>query len=129
MKATSKLISVVLILAMCLSLFTVSAFAETIPGEMISTPIGGIPAANSWVGANRVQQATQQPVVIEGDSYQASVDPETATAADGAQAVPSTADQVTGTVPAVVTVSTAAELAAAAAKGGEIVLADRKSVV
>ena len=27
MKATSKLISVVLILAMCLSLFTVSAFA------------------------------------------------------------------------------------------------------
>ena len=122
MKATSKLISVVLILAMCLSLFTVSAFAETIPGEMISTPIGGIPAANSWVGANRVQQTTEQPAVIEEGSYQGSVDAEAVTPADAAQAVPGTADQVTNTVPAVVTVSTAAELAAAAAKGGEIVL-------
>ena len=108
MKATSKLISVVLILAMCLSLFTVSAFAETIPGEMISTPIGGIPAANSWVGANR----GQQPAVIEGDSYQGSGADETVTEADAAQAVPGSADQVTNTVPAVVTVSTAAELAA-----------------
>ena len=120
MKATSKLISVVLILAMCLSLFTVSAFAETIPGEMISTPIGGIPAANSWVGATR----GQQPAVIEGDSYQGSGADETVTEADVAQAVPGSADQAINTVPAVVTVSTAAELAAAAAKGGEIVLAN-----
>ena len=122
MKATSKLISVVLILAMCLSLFTVSAFAETIPGEMISTPIGGIPAANSWVGANRVQQAAEQPALVYDDSYQGSGADEPVTEADAAQAVPGSADQVTDTVPAVVTVSTAAELAAAAAKGGEIVL-------
>ena len=121
MKATSKLISVVLILAMCLSLFTVSAFAapETviIGGGMIdSNQTGGIPAANSWVGANRGQQAA----VVEGDSYQGSADAETVTAADAAQAAPSAADQTAGTVPAVVEVSTAAELAAAAARGGEI---------
>ena len=123
MKATSKLISVVLILAMCLSLFTVSAFAETIPGEMISTPIGGIPAANDWVGANRVQQAADQPVLIEDGSYQGSADAETDTATDAAaQTVPAVTEQVTETVPAIAEVSTAEELAAAAAKGGEIKL-------
>jgi len=116
MKATSKLISVVLILAMCLSLFTVSAFAETIPGEMISTPIGGIPAANSWVGANR----GQQPAVIEGDSYQGSTDGEPEQVTEATQAVSDVAQPVNETVPALVEVSTAAELAAAAAKGGEI---------
>ena len=116
MKATSKLISVVLILAMCLSLFTVSAFAETIPGEMISTPIGGIPAANSWVGANRGQQAA----VVEDNSYQGSTDAEEVTAADAVQAAPAAAGQTAGTVPAVVEVSTAEQLKAAAAKGGEI---------
>ena len=71
MKATSKLISVVLILAMCLSLFTVSAFADSsviIGGSIEPSQAGGIPAANSWVGANR----SQQPAVIEGDSYQGS---------------------------------------------------------
>ncbi len=123
MKATSKLISVVLILAMCLSLFTVSAFADNsviIGGAIEPSQAGGIPAANSWVGANRGTGVA----VIEGDSYQGSTDAETVTAADAAQAVPGTADPVTGTVPAVVTVSTAAELAAAAAKGGEIVLAN-----
>ena len=123
MKATSKLISVVLILAMCLSLFTVSAFADSsviIGGSIEPSQAGGIPAANSWVGANR----SQQPAVIEGDSYQGSGADEPVTEADAAQAVPGLADQVTNTVPAVVTVSTAAELAAAAAKGGEIVLAN-----
>ena len=123
MKATSKLISVVLILAMCLSLFTVSAFADSsviIGGAIEPSQAGGIPAANSWVGANR----GQQPAVIEGDSYQGSGADEPVTEADAAQAVPGLADQVTNTVPAVVTVSTAAELAAAAAKGGEIVLAN-----
>ena len=121
MKATSKLISVVLILAMCLSLFSVSGFAETIPGEMISTPIGGIPAANDWVGANRVQQAAEQPMVIEDGSYQGSADAETDTATDAAvQTVPAVTEQVTETVPAIAEVSTAADLAAAAAKGGEI---------
>lgn len=127
MKATSKLISVVLILAMCLSLFTVSAFADNsviIGGAIEPSQAGGIPAANSWVGANRVQQAAEQPAVIEGGSYQGSGATEPVTAADAAQAVPGTADQVTNTVPTVVTVSTAAELAAAAAKGGEIVLAN-----
>ncbi|MBO5639113.1 MAG: hypothetical protein J5916_04315 [Oscillospiraceae bacterium] len=125
MKATSKLISVVLILAMCLSLFTVSAFAETIPGEMISTPIGGIPAANSWVGANRPQQSAEQPMVIESGSYEGSTDAETDAAADvTAQTVPAVTEQVTETVPVIVEVSTAADLAAAAAKGGEIRLLD-----
>ncbi len=124
MKATSKLISVVLILAMCLSLFTVSAFAAPgqtviIGGGMIgSDQTGGVPAANSWVGANRGTGAA----VIEGDTYQGSADAETVTAADAAQAAPSAADQTAGTVPAVVEVSTAAELAAAAARGGEIQL-------
>ena len=117
MKATSKLISVVLILAMCLSLFTVSAFAAPgqtviIGGGMIdSDQTGGVPAANSWVGANRGTDAA----VIEGDSYQGSGADEPVTEADAAQAVPGTADQVTNTVPAVVTVSTAAELAAVSA--------------
>ena len=127
MKATSKLISVVLILAMCLSLFTVSAFAApgqtvVIGGGMIeSEPIGG-PATNSWVGANRVQQATNQPAVIEDNSYQGSADAETDTATDAAaQTVPAT-EQVTETVPAIAEVSTAEELKAAAAKGGEIKL-------
>ncbi len=127
MKATSKLISVVLILAMCLSLFTVSAFADNsviIGGAIEPGQAGGIPARNSWVGANRVQQAAEQPAVIEGDSYQGSGATEPVTAADTAQAVPGTAEQATNTVPAVVTVSTAAELAAAAAKGGEIKLAN-----
>ena len=44
MKATSKLISVVLILAMCLSLFTVSAFADNptiIIGGSVENEIGG----------------------------------------------------------------------------------------
>ena len=114
MKATSKLISVVLILAMCLSLFTVSAFAETIRGEMISTPNGGIPAANSWVGANR-----QQPV-IAGDSYQGSTDGETEQVIEAAQTASDVAQPMTETVPVVVEVSTAEQLKAAAAKGGEI---------
>ena len=39
MKATSKLISVVLILAMCLSMFTVSAFAA--PSQVIVIPMEG----------------------------------------------------------------------------------------
>ena len=119
MKATSKLISVVLILAMCLSLFTVSAFADSsviIGGAIEPSQAGGIPAANSWVGANRGQQAA----VIEGDSYQGSADAETVTAADAAQATPNVTDQTAETVPAVVEVSTAAELVAAAARGGEI---------
>ena len=114
MKATSKLISVVLILAMCLSLFTVSAFAETIRGEMISTPNGGIPAANSWVSANR-----QQPV-IAGDSYQGSTDGETEQVIEAAQTASDVAQPMTETVPVVVEVSTAEQLKAAAAKGGEI---------
>ena len=128
MKATSKLISVVLILAMCLSLFTVSAFAApgqtvVIGGGMIeSEPIGG-PATNSWVGANRVQQATNQPAVIEDNSYQGSADAETDTATDAAaQTAPAVTEQVTETVPAITEVSTAEELKAAAAKGGEIKL-------
>ena len=102
MKATSKLISVVLILAMCLSLFTVSAFAAPgqtviIGGGMIdSDQTGGVPAANSWVGANRGTDAA----VIEGDSYQGSTDAEpAAAAADAAQAVPAAADQTAGTGP------------------------------
>ena len=119
MKATSKLISVVLILAMCLSLFTVSAFADSsviIGGAIEPSQAGGIPAANSWVGANRGTGAA----VIEGDSYQGSIDAETVTAADAAQATPNVTDQTAETVPAVVEVSTAVELIAAAAKGGEI---------
>lgn len=123
MKATSRLISVVLILAMCLSLFTVSAFADSsviVGGAIEPNQAGGIPARNSWVGANRVQQAAEQPAVIEGDSYQGSGADETVTAADAAQAVPSAAGQTAGTVPAVVEVSTAEQLKAAAAKGGEI---------
>ena len=119
MKATSKLISVVLILAMCLSLFTVSAFADSsviVGGAIEPNQAGGIPARNSWVGANRGTGAA----VIEGDSYQGSIDAETVTAADAAQETPNVADQTAETVPAVVEVSTAAELIAAAAKGGEI---------
>ena len=110
MKATSKLISVVLILAMCLSLFTVSAFADStvvIPGGAIEpSQNGGIPAANNnWVGSNRGQQAA----VIEGDSYQGSFDAEPAMEAAADQAV--SAATASDIVPAVVSVSTAAELA------------------
>ena len=123
MKATSKLISVVLILAMCLSLFTVSAFAAPgqtviIGGGMIeSDQTGGVPG--TWVGANRVQQAVEQPAVIESDTYQGSA-PEEVTAAEATQTVSDVAQPMTETVPALVEVSTAAELAAAAARGGEI---------
>ena len=48
MKATSKLISVVLILAMCLSLFTVSAFADSsviIGGAIEPSQAGGMQRA------------------------------------------------------------------------------------
>ena len=70
----------------------------------------------------RNEQATNQPAVIEDNSYQGSADAETDTATDAAaQTVPAT-EQVTETVPAIAEVSTAEELKAAAAKGGEIKL-------
>ena len=101
MKASSKLISVVLILALCLSMFTVSAFADY-PG-VVTAPIGG-PAA-----------------IIDSDSASFGAD-------DEAYSADKTATQsVVGTAsaePTVATVSTEAELVAAAAKGGEIRLAN-----
>ena len=125
MKATSKLISVVLILAMCLSMFTVSAFAEhqVIVGERIQpAQSGGIPAGDRV--PIRGQQSAQQAQIVESPTFEGSSDAETVTAVDAGQAVPGTADQVIDSVPAVVTVSTAVELAAAAARGGEIKLAN-----
>lgn len=107
MKATSKLISVVLILAMCLSLFTVSAFADTqvILGD--TTPVNGIPAANSWVGANR-----QAAVVTEGTYQSEAADEDVPVEGNSAAAVTDDA------------ISTSEALVAAAARGGEIKLAN-----
>ena len=103
MKATSKLISVVLILAMCLSLFTVSAFAAG-PSVII--------------------------MPMEGDELDASQGTTYDFGADAGMTVSSTENTAdsgsvpTTTVPAVVDVHNAAELAAAAVNGGEIRLAD-----
>ena len=58
MKATSKLISVVLILALCLSMFTVSAFAQTV----VTAPMeeGGRVAGNSYTGGGYGQKEVNQ---------------------------------------------------------------------
>ena len=106
MKATSKLISVVLILAMCLSLFTVSAFAEQttiVIGGPVGGPIGGSSgtvASDTYIGSG----------YGEADSADT-----TATQSVAAPAA---------SVPTVASVSTAAELAAAVANGGDIQLAN-----
>ena len=107
MKATSKLISVVLILAMCLSMFTVSAFAA--PSQVVIVPMEG-------------NELTGNPnSVYEGGSYTGRGYGE----ADNADttATPNVAAPA-ASVPTVATVSTAAELAAAVTNGGDIQLAN-----
>ena len=121
MKATSKLISVVLILAMCLSLFTVSAFADSsvIVGEMLPpSQIGGNGTDDSSVSTS----GTQQPAIV-GDVYTGGADIETVEASGTGEAVLSASNAISAE-PAVTTVSNEDQLFAAAAKGGEIRLAD-----
>ena len=62
MKATSKLISVVLILAMCLSMFTVSAFAANNTITVTAPLENGKVAGNSYRGsaAGQANQSTDQ---------------------------------------------------------------------
>jgi len=106
MKATSKLISVVLILAMCLSLFTVSAFAA--PTQIITVP----------TDSNELNGSSQ--TVYEG-TY---ASPGSVTT-DNTPVVNAENSAVTAqSVPTVVTVNNEAELASAVARGGEIKLAD-----
>ena len=112
MKATSKLISVVLILAMCLSLFTVSAFADgqVIIGE--TNPTSGNQTMNTWVGANRSTQAQ----VVTDDVYQGSDDEVVQQSAAPAAPVADPA------VKEPVKVNDAAALLAAVKAGGKVVL-------
>ena len=105
MKATSKLISVVLILAMCLSLFTVSAFAAG-PSVIV------IPQNNDLDGDAVINESGT--LIGSGAALE---EPATVSADNGvAAAAPA--------VPTVAAVSSADDLLAAAAKGGEIKLTD-----
>ena len=101
MKATSTLISVVLILAMCLSLFTVSAFAEPGTTIVIGGPVESAIGGGYTVEGTYVGSGADEVEVIEA-------------APAAAAAVQAPADSA---------VSDAASLVAAAARGGDIKLA------
>ena len=107
MKATSKLISVVLILAMCLSLFTVSAFAA--PTQIITVPMD----SNELNGSSEsVYEGTYVSPGAATTENTSAVNEDDSVAAASAS------------VPTVVAVSNETELVSASARGGEIKLAD-----